>query len=164
MLLNSGVGKDSWESPLDCKEIQPVYPKGNQSWIFIGSTDAEAETPILWPPDGKNWLIGKDPDAGKDWRQEIGDTWSNKQVWPWSTKWSRAKANSFTKRMHLPEHSLPTTQEMTLHMDITRWTIPKSDWLYSLQPKMDKLYTVSKNKTWSWVWLRSWAPYCKIPS
>ena len=58
------------ESPLDCKEIQPVRPKGNQSWIFIGRTDAEAETPILWPPDAKNWLIGKDPDAGKNWRQE----------------------------------------------------------------------------------------------
>ena len=58
------------ESPLDCREIQPVNPKGNQSWIFIGRTDAEAETPILWPPDAKNWLIGKDPDAGKDWRQE----------------------------------------------------------------------------------------------
>ena len=58
------------ENPLDCKEIQPVNPKGNQSWIFIGRTDAEAETPILWPPDAKNWLIGKDPDAGKDWRRE----------------------------------------------------------------------------------------------
>ena len=58
------------ESPWDSKEIQPVHPKGNQSWIFIGRTDVEAETPILRPPDGKNWLIGKDPDAGKDWRQE----------------------------------------------------------------------------------------------
>ena len=58
------------ESPLDCKEIQPVNPKGNQSWIFIGRTDVEAETPILWPSDVKNWLIWKDPDAGKDWRQE----------------------------------------------------------------------------------------------
>ena len=58
------------ESPLDCKEIKPVNPEGNQSWIFTGRTDAEAETPILWPPDGKNWLIGKDRDAGKDWRQE----------------------------------------------------------------------------------------------
>ena len=58
------------ESPLDCKEIQPVLPKGNQSLIFIGRTDAKAETPILWPPDVKNWLTGKDPDAGKDWRQE----------------------------------------------------------------------------------------------
>ena len=58
------------ESPLDWKEIQLVNPKGNQSWIFIGRTDAEAEAPILWPPDGKNWLLGKDPDAGKHWRQE----------------------------------------------------------------------------------------------
>ena len=58
------------ESPLDCKEIQPVHPKGNQSWIFIGRTDAEAETPVLWPPDAKNWFTGKDPDAGKDWRWE----------------------------------------------------------------------------------------------
>ena len=58
------------ESPLDYKEIQPVHPKGDQSWLFIGKTDVEAETPILWPPDAKSWLIGKDPDVGKDWGQE----------------------------------------------------------------------------------------------
>ena len=58
------------ESPLDCKEIQPVHPKGAQSWVFTGRTDAEAETPILWPPHGKSWLVRKDPYAGKDWRQE----------------------------------------------------------------------------------------------
>ena len=58
------------ESPLDCKEIQAVHLKGDQSWVFIGRTDIEAESPILWPPDEKSWLIGKDPDAGKDWRQE----------------------------------------------------------------------------------------------
>ena len=58
------------ESPLGCKEIHPVHPKGDQFWIFIGRTDGEAETPMLWPPDAKDWLIGKDPDAGKDWRQE----------------------------------------------------------------------------------------------
>ena len=62
------------ESPLDCKEIQPVHPKGDQSWVFIGRTDVKAETPILWLPDAKNWLIWKDPDAGKDWRQEKGMT------------------------------------------------------------------------------------------
>ena len=62
----SVVLEKTLQSPLDCKEIQPVHPKGNQSWIFIGRTDAEAETPILWLPDVKNWLIGKDPDAGKD--------------------------------------------------------------------------------------------------
>ena len=58
------------ESPLDCNEIKPVNPKGNQYWIFIGGTNSEAEAPILWPPDEKNWVIGKDPDDGKDWRQE----------------------------------------------------------------------------------------------
>ena len=58
------------ESPLDCKEIQPVYPKGDQSWVFIGRTNVEAETPIFWPPDVKSWLSWKDPDAGKDWGQE----------------------------------------------------------------------------------------------
>ena len=58
------------ESPLDCKEIKPVHPKGDQSWVFIGKTDTGAETPILWPPDVKSWLIWKDPDAGKDWGQE----------------------------------------------------------------------------------------------
>ena len=58
------------ESLLDCKENQPVHPKGDQSWVFFGSTDIEAETPILWPPNAKSWLIGKDPEAGKDWGQE----------------------------------------------------------------------------------------------
>ena len=58
------------ESPLDCREIQPVHHKGNQSWVFIGRTDAEAQAPILWPPDAKSWFTGKDPDAGKDWRRE----------------------------------------------------------------------------------------------
>ena len=68
----SVVLKKILESPLDCKEIKPVNPKGNQPWIFIGRTDAKAEAPIFWPPDGKSWLIGKDPDAGKDWEQEKG--------------------------------------------------------------------------------------------
>ena len=67
MLLNCGLEK-TLESPLDCKEIQPVHPKGNQSWTFIGRTDVEAEALILWPSDAENWLIGKDHDAGKDWR------------------------------------------------------------------------------------------------
>ena len=68
------VLKKILESTLDCKEMQLVNPKGNQSWIFIGRTDAEAETPILWPPDGKNWLTGKESDARKDLRQENGTT------------------------------------------------------------------------------------------
>ena len=64
------VLEKTFESPLDCKEIQPVHPKGDQSWVCIGRTNAEAETPVLWPPDVKSWLIWKDPDAGKDWGQE----------------------------------------------------------------------------------------------
>ena len=76
-------------SPLDCKEIQPVHPVGNQSWIFIGRTDVKAETPVLWPPDVKNWLIGKDPDAWKDWRSEEKgnrgwDSWmASPTQWTW---------------------------------------------------------------------------------
>ena len=69
MLFNCGF-KKTLESPLDCKEIQPVNPKGVQSWIFIGRTDAEAEAPVLWSPDAKSWLIWEDPDAGNDWGQE----------------------------------------------------------------------------------------------
>ena len=69
MLLNC-VLEETLKSPSDCKEIQPVHPKGNPSWIFTGRTDAEAETPILWPLHAKSWLIGKDPDAGRDWGQE----------------------------------------------------------------------------------------------
>ena len=92
------------------------------------------------------------------------NTWSNRQIWPWNAEWSRAKANRVLprKRTGHSKHPLPTTQEKTLHMDITRWSTPKSDWLYSLQPEMEKLYTVKKNKTRSWLWLRSWAPYCQI--
>ena len=67
------------ESPLDCKNIQPVHPNGNQSWVFIERTDVEAESPVLWPPDAKNWLIGKDPDSGKDWRQKKGMT--EDEIW-----------------------------------------------------------------------------------
>ena len=68
------------ESLLDCKEIQPVHPKGNQTWMLIGRTDVEAETPIFWPPDVKSWLIWKDPDVGKDWRQEEERTTEDEMV------------------------------------------------------------------------------------
>ena len=92
------------------------------------------------------------------------NTWSNKQIWPWNTEWSRAKANRVLSRERTghSKHPLPTTQEKTLHMDITRWSTLKSDWLYSLQPKMEKLYIVSKNKTRNSLWLRSWTSYCQI--
>ena len=68
------------ESPLDCKEIQPVHSKENRSWMFIGKTDAQAETPIFWPPDAKDWFIWKDPDAGKDWRREEKGTTEGEMV------------------------------------------------------------------------------------
>ena len=96
MLLNCGVG----ESPLGCNEIQPVHPKGDKSWVFFGRTVVEAETPILWPPDVKSWLIWKYPDAGKDWGQEEKGTrgwdgwmasptqwiwvWVNSRSWWWT--------------------------------------------------------------------------------
>ena len=79
MLLNCGGEEDSWES-LAFKEIQPAHPKGDQSWLFIGRTDAEAEAPILWLPDGKSWLIWKDPDARKHWRQEEKGTTEDEMV------------------------------------------------------------------------------------
>ena len=75
-----GVPVKTLENPLDCKEIQPVHPKGDQSWVFIGETDVEAGTLILWPPDAKSWLIGKDPAAGKDWRQEEKGTTEDETV------------------------------------------------------------------------------------
>ena len=92
------------------------------------------------------------------------NTWSNTEIWPWSMEWSKTKANRVLPREHTchNKHPFPTTQEKTVHMDITRWSTLKSDWLYSLQPKMEKLYTVSKNKTRSWLLLRSWTPYCQI--
>ena len=85
-------------------------------------------------------------------------TWSNRQMWPWSTKWSRAKANRVLSRECTghSKHPLPTTQEKTLHMDITRWSTPKSDWLYSLQPKMEKLYTLSKSQSMNCVGDDTW--------
>ena len=80
------------ESPLDCKEIQPVHPKGNQSWVFTGRTEAEVEAPIIWPLGAKSWLIWKDPDAGKDWRQKEKRTTEDEMVgwhhWQWRWVWA----------------------------------------------------------------------------
>ena len=94
------------ESLLDCKEIKPVNPQGNQSWIFIGRIDAEAEAPILWPPDAKNWHIGKDSDAGKDWRQEENgmtedemrwDDWMASLTW-WTWVWASSRSWWWTRK------------------------------------------------------------------
>ena len=97
--------------------------------------------------------------------RKLRDTWSNRWIWLESTKWSREKANRVLPREHVgcSKHPLPTTQETTLQTDITRWLILKSDWLHSLQLKMEKFYTVrKKNKTESWLWLRLSTTYSKI--
>ena len=112
----------------------------------------------LTPPKDVIFIVG-------DWNAKVRrNTWSNTQIWPWSTEWSRAKDNRILPREHTghSKHLLPRTQDKILHVDITRWSIPKSDWLYSLQPKMEKFFTVSKNKTRSWLWLRPGTPYCQI--
>ena len=101
-----------------------------------------------------------------DWNIKVGKsryTWNNRQVWPWSTKWSRAKANSFAREC--TGHSkqpLSTTQETTLHMDITRWSILKSDWLYFFAAKEGEALYSQQNETRNWLRLRSWTPYCQI--
>ena len=95
-MLWAVVLEKTLESLLDCKEIQPVHPKGNQSWIFIGRTEAEGETPILWPPDVKNWLIWKYPDAGRDWKWEEKGMTDNEIVewYHWLNQWTWVWANS----------------------------------------------------------------------
>ena len=144
MLLNCGVEEDSYESLLDCKEILPVHPKGDQSWIFTGR--AEAETPILWPPDSKSWLICKDSDAGKDWRREEKGTTADETVgwhhWldgheyeqalgvgdgqgslscfsPWGCKESYA-----TELLNWLTGQYPQEEEMAAHSNILAWIIP----------------------------------------
>ena len=86
--------EENLESPLGCKEIQPVHPKGDQSWVFIGRTDVEAETPILWPPDGKSWPIWKDPDSGKDWWQERKAMTEDEMLDGAPTQWTWVWVNS----------------------------------------------------------------------
>ena len=120
---------------------------------------------VLWRPARPSRTKKDDLFFIGDWKsRKSRNTCSNRQIWSWSTEWRRAKANRVLPREHTghSKHYLPATQEKTWHIDITRWSTPKSDWLYSLQPKMEKLYTVSKNKTWSCLWLRSSASYCKI--
>jgi len=109
------VLKKALESPLDCKEIQPVHPKGNQSWMLIGRTEAEDETPILWPPDAKNCLIRKDPDAGKDWRQEekgIGRGWDGWMASPtrWTWVWVSSRSWQWTGRRWIGRVAKSQTQ------------------------------------------------------
>ena len=114
------------ESPLDCKEIKPVNPIGNQSWIFIGRTDAEAEAPILWPPDAKSWLFGKDPDAGKDWNQKKKRTTEDEMVgwhhWLYGHEFVQAPGVGDAIQ---PSHPLlsppPPTFNLSQHQGLFKW-------------------------------------------
>ena len=145
--------------PFNILVIETYAPTSNAEeaevkWFCEDLQDLLELTPkedVLFIIGGCNANVGSQETPGVTGKLGLG-----------STEWSRAKANRVLPREHTghSKHPLLTTQEKTLHMDITRWSTLKSDWLYSLQPKMEKLYTVSKNKTRSWLWLRSWTPYC----
>ena len=119
-------------SPLDCMESKPVHPKGNQSWIFIGRTDAEAETPILWPPDVKNWFIWKDLNAGKDWRREKGTTgWDGWMASPtqWTWVWVSLRSWWWTGRPGM-------LQSMGSQRAGHDWATEVTDWSPVIGPNM----------------------------
>ena len=158
-----------WQNELCSFPRQTIQYHGNPSQFPTSSTE-EAE--VEWFFEDLQVLLELTPDKrcplnyrGLECKSRNSKhTWSNRQIWPWSMEWSRAKANKVLPREHTrhSKHTLLTTQGKTLHMDITRWSTAKSDWLYSLQPKMEKLYTVSKNKTKSWLSYRSWTSHCQI--
>ena len=146
--------------PFNIMVIQAYAPTSNAEEAEVEQFYKDLQDLLeLTPKKDVLFIIG-------DWTQskKSRNTWSNRQIWLWSRELSRAKANRVLPREHTghSKHRLPKTKEKTLHMDITRWSTPKSDWLYSLQPKMENLYTVSKNKTGRWLWLRSWTPYWQI--
>ena len=107
------------ESPLDCQEIKPVHPKGNQSRIFIGKTDAESETPILWPPDAKIWFHGKDPDSGKDWRHEEKGTTEDEMasLTQWTWVWARSGSWWWTGKPGVLQ-----SMELQSQTQLSNWT------------------------------------------
>ena len=124
------------ESPLDCKDIQPVHPKGDQSWVFIGRTDAKAETPILWPPDVKSWLTGKDLDAGRDWGQEEKGTTEDEMA-GWH---HRIDGHSFGWTLGVGDG-----QECLVCCDLWGWT-RLSDWTELKEDKLCKSSFSKKQK------------------
>ena len=146
MLLNCGVGdvvlEKTLESPLDCKEIQPVHPKGDQSWVFIGKSDAEAETPILWPPHAKSWLIGKDPDARRDWGQEKGMTEDEMAGWH---HWFDGMSLSKLRELVMDREAWSAVIHGVAESDMTeqlKWTELNDQWCWaSLRVHFGHLYS-----------------------
>ena len=132
MLSNCGARVESWES-LDFKEIKPVNSKGNQPWIFIGRTDAEAEAPILWPPDAKSWLIGKDPDAGKDWRQRR----RRRQRMRWLDGITHSMDTSLSKLREIVRHRRASC---AVGHGITKSWTGLSDWIATASPQPFKTH------------------------
>ena len=144
--------------PFNITVIQVYAPKNNPEeaeWFYEGLQDLLELIPKKQYPFHHRGLESKS--------RKSRDTWSNRKVWPWSKSWSRAKVNRVlpSKRTGHSNPPLLTIEETILHMDITRLLIPKLDWSYSWWLTMEKLYTVIKTKTRSWLWLRPWTPYCK---
>ena len=152
------VGCSSWGHWVDFTEsTERLHFQFSLSWIEEENGNPLQYSCLENPRDGGVWW------AAVYGSHRVGNDWSDLAAAAAAAA-GRAKANRVLSR-ECTGHSkyrFPTTQEKTLHMNITRWSTPKSDWLYSLQPKMEKLYTVNKNKTRSWLWLRSWTPYCQI--
>ena len=120
------------ESPLDCKEIQPVHPKEDESWLFIGRTDVEAETPILWPLDAKSWLIGKDPDAEKDWRQ-VKKGMTEDEMFRWhhwlnGHGFEQTPGDSKGQALHASGHGVAKSQTWLSNWTTTTKTIQDGGW------------------------------------
>ena len=159
--LRTVVLEKTPESPLDSKEIKPVILKGNQTWMLIGRTDAEAEALVFWSSDVNSWLIEKSLMLGKiEGRRRRGHE---------RMRWLDGITDAMGMNLANFRRWCGTDWQAAVHGVAKSWTWP-SNWLTttiivhraSLMPKMEKLYTVSKNKTRSWLWLRPWTPYCQI--